>query len=435
MNFVDLIIKKRDKKVLTNEEIEFFIKGVCDDSIPDYQISAMLMAIFCNGLNTEETSKLTLDMANNGYVLDLSEIDGVKVDKHSTGGVADTTTLILAPLVASCGVPCVKMSGRGLGFTGGTLDKLESIENFNIYVSDKDVIKFGKESNIVVMGQSDNLTPADKKLYGLRDVTGTVDNIPLIAGSIMSKKIAAGADAIVLDVKCGQGGFMKNLDDAKALANAMVSIGKAVGRQCMAVITNMNQPLGNNIGNSLEVIEAIEVLKGEIKDGDLLEVSLTLGANMLVLAGKTNDIESGKKLLLSKIENGEGLKKFQQLIAQQSGNTKVLEDYSLFKQCSDTKDLVATKDGYIGNINSEEIGKSCVLLGAGRKTKTDKLDLGAGIIMKKRLGDKVSKGDVICSFYADGMEKINQAIPLVESAITFTNEKPKKEPLILDIVK
>ena len=294
MNIVDLIIKKRDGFKLTKEEIEFFIKGVSDDSLPDYQISAMLMAMLLRGMDDEETSILTLAMATSGDTFDLSPVKGIKVDKHSTGGVADTTTLVLAPLVASLGIPVVKMSGRGLGFSGGTLDKLESIPGFNISVSYEDAIKYANESNIVVMSQTANLTPADKKLYALRDVTGTVDSIPLIIGSIMSKKIAAGADAIVLDVKCGSGAFMQDIDSARKLAKGMQKIGESLGRKVIAVISSMDQPLGNYIGNALEVIEAIEVLKGNVK-GDLLEVVLTLGSNMVVSAGKAETEEEARK--------------------------------------------------------------------------------------------------------------------------------------------
>lgn len=319
MNIVDLIIKKRDGGRLTKEEIEFFVNGVVDSSIPDYQVSAMLMAIYFQNLDNEETSELTMAMANSGDTFDLSSVEGIKVDKHSTGGVADTTTLILAPLVASCGVPVVKMSGRGLGFSGGTLDKLESIPGFNIAVSETQALEFAKKSGIVLMSQTDTLTPADKKLYALRDVTGTVENIPLIAGSIMSKKIAAGADAIVLDVKCGSGAFMKDYDSAVALAETMAGIGRSVGREVTAVISGMDQPLGMNIGNSLEVIEAIEILKGNVA-GDLLEVSLTLGSYMLMSAKKVSTFEEGKNMLLENISNGKGLEKFRELLIQQGGN-------------------------------------------------------------------------------------------------------------------
>ncbi len=433
INIIDLIEKKRDGKVLSNEEIDFFTKSVSNGTIEDYQTSALLMAMYINGMNSVETSQLTLAMSKSGDWLDLSEIDGVKVDKHSTGGVADTTTLILAPLVASCGVPVVKMSGRGLGFTGGTLDKLESIPNFDIEVSDEDVIKYGKTTQIVVMGQSDNLTPADKKLYALRDVTATVSSIPLIAGSIMSKKIAAGSDAIVLDVKCGSGAFMKNIEEAEELATTMVEIGKHVGRNVIAVITSMQQPLGTYIGNSLEVIEAIETLKGNVI-GDLLDVSLELGSHMLVLAGKVNSPDEGKKLLYSKIQNGEGLAKFKELIDQQGGDSRVIDDYSLFDSCKCSHKVVALESGYFYSTDSEGVGRASVQLGAGRYVKTDVLDYGAGLIMKKRVGDKIEKGDVICEMFSSTMEKINLAEKMFMESIKISSTKPEIEPLILKVI-
>lgn len=306
MDFQDIIIKKRDKQKLTKEEISFFIHGVTDGSLPDYQISALLMAILLNGMDAEETAQMTMEMAHSGALFDLSSLPGFKVDKHSTGGVGDTTTLILAPLVASLGVPVVKMSGRGLGFSGGTIDKLESIPGFQVGVTEEDALTYGKTSHLVLMSQTDNLTPADKKLYALRDVTGTVDSIPLIAASIMSKKIAAGADGIVLDVKCGSGAFMKTQKDAEALAHIMVEMGQHVGRKVTAIISGMDQPLGMYIGNSLEVMEAMEVLKGNVK-GDLLEVSLLLGAHMLLLAGRVQTEAEGKALLQQQIDNGAGI--------------------------------------------------------------------------------------------------------------------------------
>ncbi|MGL4791446.1 MAG: thymidine phosphorylase, partial [Anaerotignaceae bacterium] len=350
-NIVDLIIKKRDGGILTEEEIKFFIDGVTNETIEDYQISAMLMAMYFNTLNEKETVALTQCMTYSGEIYDLSEIEGIKVDKHSTGGVADTTTLVLAPLVASLGIPVVKMSGRGLGFSGGTLDKLESIPNFKVDITKEEAIEFAQKSGIVIMSQTKNLTPADKKLYAMRDVTGTVDSMPLIVGSVMSKKIAAGADAIVLDVKCGSGAFMKDFKSAKELAQSMVSIGKAVNRKVNAVISSMEQPLGSNIGNALEVMEAIDILKGKAK-GELLEVSLTLGAYMVVSGGKTKTVEEGKKLLLENIENGNGLAKFRELIIQQRGNPNVIEDYSLFGMSKNEIFVKATKAGYVAKMDT-----------------------------------------------------------------------------------
>lgn len=433
MNIVDLIIKKRDGGKLTKEEIEFFIKGVTDSSIPDYQVSAMLMAIYFQDLDNEETSELTMAMAHSGGTFDLSSVEGIKVDKHSTGGVADTTTLILAPLVASCGVPVIKMSGRGLGFSGGTLDKLESIPGFKIDVTEEQALAYAKTSGIVLMSQTDNLTPADKKLYALRDVTGTVDNLALISGSIMSKKIAAGADAIVLDVKCGSGAFMKDYPSAVKLAKTMAEIGKSVGRNVTAVISSMDQPLGMNIGNSLEVIEAIEVLKGNVK-GDLLDVALTLGAYMLIGAKKVNSVEEGIAMLTENINNGKGLAKFRELLIQQHGNPDIIEDYSLLPLSKAKLDVKADSDGYIYSMNTAEIGRSSLETGAGRASKTDSIDFGSGIIMKVRIGDTVSKGDVIAEIYSATEEKCISAGRYLKDAIEIKAEKPEQPKLILDII-
>lgn len=433
MNIVDLIIKKRDGGKLTKEEIEFFIKGVTDSSIPDYQVSAMLMAIYFQDLDNEETSELTMAMAHSGGTFDLSSVEGIKVDKHSTGGVADTTTLILAPLVASCGVPVIKMSGRGLGFSGGTLDKLESIPGFKIDVTEKQALEYAKTSGIVLMSQTDNLTPADKKLYALRDVTGTVDNLALISGSIMSKKIAAGADAIVLDVKCGSGAFMKDYPSAVKLAKTMAEIGKSVGRNVTAVISSMDQPLGMNIGNSLEVIEAIEVLKGNVK-GDLLDVALTLGAYMLIGAKKVNSVEEGISMLTENINNGKGLAKFRELLIQQHGNPDIIEDYSLLPLSKAKLEVKADSNGYIYSMNTAEIGRSSLETGAGRASKTDSIDFGSGIIMKVRIGDTVSKGDVIAEIYSATEEKCISAGKYLKDAIEIKAEKPEQPKLILDII-
>ncbi len=434
MNIVDLIIKKRDGGKLTKDEIEFFINGVTDSSIPDYQVSAMLMAIYFQNLDSEETSALTLAMAHSGSTFDLSSIDGIKVDKHSTGGVADTTTLILAPLVASCGIPVVKMSGRGLGFSGGTLDKLESIPGFRIDVSEKQALEYAKTSGIVLMSQTDDLTPADKKLYALRDVTGTVENIPLISGSIMSKKIAAGADAIVLDVKCGSGAFMKDYDSAVSLAKTMVDIGRSVGREVTAVISGMDQPLGMNIGNSLEVIEAMEILKGNV-GGDLLEVALTLGAYMLISAKAADSVEDGKAKLLENIRNGKGIAKFRELLIQQGGDPRIIDDYSLLPISAEKEVVCAERDGYIYSMNTAEIGRASLETGAGRASKADSIDFGAGIIMTVRIGDTVKKGDPIAEIYSSSGEKCLSAAEYLKNAVTIKKEQPEKAKLILDIIK
>lgn len=434
MNFINLIAKKRDKEELTTEEINFFIKSVTDGSIPDYQISAMLMAIVLNSLNSRETYDLTMAMANSGETLDLSVIEGIKVDKHSTGGVGDTTTLILAPLVASCSLPIVKMSGKGLGNTGGTIDKLDSISGFSTSLETEEAINLAKEHNLVIMGQTLNLTPADKKLYALRDVTATVQSIPLIAASIMSKKIATGADAIVLDIKCGSGAFMKTIEDAAELAEAMVSIGKFNNRKVVALITDMDTPLGMNIGNSFELIEAIEILKGNI-EGELKKVALTLGGYMLILGKKAESIDEAVALLEENIKNGKGLEKFRELISAQGGNPAVIDDYSLLPKSSHVKELKSSKKGYIYSMNTLEIGNASVETGAGRKTKDDLIDYGAGIILKKRTGDFVSENEVIAEIYSQSLEKCELAYSMLSNAIRIENEKPELSSSIIKIIK
>ena len=435
MNFVDIIIKKRDGGKLTAEEITFFVKGVTDGSLPDYQISALLMAILLKGMDAEETAHLTMEMANSGGMFDLSSVEGFKVDKHSTGGVADTTTLILAPLVASVGVPVVKMSGRGLGFSGGTIDKLESIPGFQVHVTEEKALQFAKECGIVLMSQTDDLTPADKKLYAMRDVTGTVDSIPLIAASIMSKKIAAGADGIVLDVKCGSGAFMKDLESAEKLATTMADMGRHVGRKVTAVISGMDQPLGMYIGNSLEVMEAIEVLKGNV-GGDLLEVSLTLGANMLLLADRVKTEEEGNKLLLEQIRNGKGLEKFREMIAQQGGDVNIIDDYSLLPLSPVKVEVKAERSGYITKMDTAMIGRASQETGAGRMFKGQPLDFGAGIIMKKRTGGAIATGETLAIVYSESKEKCDSAAVFLKKAITIAEQKAAEQPpLIWKIIR
>lgn len=433
MKILDLIIKKRDGMKLSKEEIDFFVKGVTDGTIPDYQTSAMLMAIYFRGLDDDETALLTIAMAHSGKVFDLSEINGIKVDKHSTGGVADTTTLILAPLTASVGLPIVKMSGKGLGFSGGTQDKLNSIPGFNVDIDENHAIEYAKKTNIVLMSQNNELTPADKKLYELRDVTGTVESLPLIASSIMSKKIAAGADAIVLDVKCGSGAFMKDIDSAKKLANIMVAIGKNAGRNVRAIITSMSQPLGNYIGNSLEVIEAIEVLKGNVK-GDLLDVTLKLGAHMLMLANITDKEDTAIKILKENIENKKGLEKFREMIIQQGGNPNIIDNYSLLPHCEHEYKVISEYSGYITETNTALIGRASLETGAGRSYKEQELDYGAGIIMKKRIGDKIEKGETIALIYSSSVEKCASAGEFIKKAIKIEKDKKEIPPLILDTI-
>ena len=435
MNFVDIIIKKRDGGKLDAGEINYFVTGVTDGSLPDYQISALLMAILLRGMDEEETAQLTMEMAVSGNRIDLSSVDGFKVDKHSTGGVADTTTLILAPLVASVGVPVVKMSGRGLGFSGGTIDKLESIPGFQVDVLEEEALAFARKSGIVVMSQTDDLTPADKKLYAMRDVTGTVDSIPLIAASIMSKKIAAGADGIVLDVKCGSGAFMKDLESAESLAEIMVSMGRRVGRKVTAVISGMDQPLGMYIGNSLEVMEAIEVLKGNV-EGDLLEVSLTLGANMLFLAGRVQSETEGKELLMEQIRNGKGLEKFREMIAQQGGDVNIIENYDLLPLSPVKLEVKAERDGYITKMDTAMIGRASQETGAGRMFKGQSLDFGAGIIMKKRTGGAITTGETTAIVYSESKEKCDSAAVFLKKAITIAEQEAAEQPpLIWKIIR
>lgn len=433
MDFQDIIIKKRDKQKLTKEEISFFIQGVTDGSLPDYQISALLMAILLNGMDAKETAQMTMEMAHSGALFDLSSLPGFKVDKHSTGGVGDTTTLILAPLVASLGVPVVKMSGRGLGFSGGTIDKLESIPGFQVGVTEEDALTYGKTSHLVLMSQTDNLTPADKKLYALRDVTGTVDSIPLIAASIMSKKIAAGADGIVLDVKCGSGAFMKTQKDAEALAHIMVEMGQHVGRKVTAIISGMDQPLGMYIGNSLEVMEAMEVLKGNVK-GDLLEVSLLLGAHMLLLAGRVQTEAEGKALLQQQIDNGAGIAKFRELLIQQGGNPAIIKQPDLLPLSPCSLEVRAEKSGYLTHMDTAKIGRASQETGAGRAFKEQPLDFGAGIITKKRLGDYVEAGEVLAVIYSAKDEACASAAEIFQSALTISAEKAPLPPLVLNII-
>ena len=383
MRMIDIIEKKRDGKSLNKEEIDFFIKGYTNGDIPDYQASSLAMAIFFQDMNEEERAHLTMAMVNSGDVIDLSDIEGIKVDKHSTGGVGDTTTLVLAPLVASVGVPVAKMSGRGLGHTGGTIDKLESAKGFHVELTEDEFIKLVNENQVAVMGQSGNLTPADKKLYALRDVTGTVNSIPLIASSIMSKKIAAGADAIVLDVKTGSGAFMKTLEDAEALAHAMVSIGNNVGRNTMAIISDMSQPLGNAIGNGLELKEAIETLQGHGPD-DLTELVLTLGSQMVVLAKKADNLKDARELLEAAIQSGKALDKFKTFISNQGGDVSIIERPDSLEDAKYKIEYTAQKDGFISEMVANEIGVASMMLGAGRQTKEDIIDLSVGIVLNKK---------------------------------------------------
>jgi len=433
MRMYDIIKNKRDKKELTKEEIEFFVKGYTDGSIPDYQASALTMAIFFNGMTEKETATLTLAMANSGDTVDLSEFGNKTVDKHSTGGVGDKTTLIVAPIVASLGCIIAKMSGRGLGHTGGTVDKLESIEGFNTSLTNKEFFEQVKKIGIAVVGQTGNLTPADKKLYALRDVTATVDSIPLIASSIMSKKLAAGSHTIVLDVKCGSGAFMKTPEDAKALAEEMVKIGKNNNRNISAIITDMNTPLGKNIGNSLEVIEAIDVLKGNGPE-DLKYVAFILASEIVSLS-KNITIAEAENLVNDAIKSGKALEKFKEWISHQGGMTEWIENLDCFPKAKYNEDIVAEKDCYISSMNAEEIGVSSVILGAGREKKDDTIDMSAGIILNKKTGEKVKKGDIIATLYTNNEGSIKSAKEKLISAIEFSDEKPQDIPLIYEIAR
>ncbi|MXO77841.1 pyrimidine-nucleoside phosphorylase [Paenibacillus sp. OT2-17] len=400
MRMVDLIEKKRDGKELSTEEINFIIQGYTQGEIPDYQVSALAMSIFFKDMTERERADLTMAMVHSGDTIDLSAIEGVKVDKHSTGGVGDTTTLVLAPLVAALDIPVAKMSGRGLGHTGGTIDKLEAIAGFHVEISKDEFVDLVNRSKIAVIGQSGNLTPADKKLYALRDVTATVNSIPLIASSIMSKKIAAGSDAIVLDVKTGAGAFMKTVDDAKALAHAMVSIGNNVGRKTMAVISDMSQPLGLAIGNSLEVKEAIDTLRGE-GPKDLEELCMALGSQMVFLAGKAESLENAKEKLKEVIRNGKALEKFKEFIANQGGDASVVDHPERLPQAQYLIEVPAKQDGVVAEIVADEIGTAAMLLGAGRATKESEIDLAVGLMLNKKVGDAVQKGDSLVTIHAN----------------------------------
>jgi pyrimidine-nucleoside phosphorylase len=430
MRMVDLIEKKRDGHALTMDEISFIINGYTKGDIPDYQMSAFTMAVYFKGMTEQERADLTLAMVNSGDTIDLSKIEGIKVDKHSTGGVGDTTTLVLAPLVAAVGVPVAKMSGRGLGHTGGTIDKLESVSGFHVEIDNDEFIRLVNKNKVAVIGQSGNLTPADKKLYALRDVTATVNSIPLIASSIMSKKIAAGADAIVLDVKTGAGAFMKDLEEAKELAKAMVDIGNNVGRQTMAVISDMSQPLGFAIGNSLEVKEAIDTLKGN-GPTDLEELCLTLGSHMVVLAKKASTTEEARTMLKEAITSGKALETLKLFLSAQGGDASVVDDPSKLPQAKYIIELEAKETGYVSEIIADSIGTAAMLLGAGRATKESTIDLAVGLELKKKIGDQVAKGESLATIYSN-FEDVQAVKDKLYASIKLSSEKVEVPPLIYD---
>ncbi len=429
MRMYDLIEKKKKGEELTTEEIRYMIAGFTDGSIPDYQMSAMTMAICFQGMSKRETVDLTLAMRDSGEVLDLSGINGVKVDKHSTGGVGDKTSLALTPMIAALGVPVAKMSGRGLGHTGGTIDKLECFQGFTTGISDEVFIRNVNEIGIAIAGQTANLAPADKKLYALRDVTATVDQMSLIASSIMSKKLASGSDAIVLDVKTGNGAFMKSMEDSVALAEAMVSIGTMAGKKTAAVITDMDQPLGYAVGNSLEVLEAIETLNGN-GPKDFKEVVFALGSLMLQFAGRAKDDADARNLMQAVIADGSAKKKFAEFIEAQGGDSAPVYDTSLLKVAEIQTPVTADCDGYVHRILAEDIGIACMTLGGGRETKESEIDLSVGIVLKKKNGDAVKAGDTLAIIYGNDNEKIAHARELISRAYEIGENSVEKLPVV-----
>lgn len=431
MRMYDLIEKKRGGGALTDEEIDFMITGYTKGDIPDYQMSAMMMAIYFQGMNDKETLKLTTAMRDSGDQLDLSAIEGRKVDKHSTGGVGDKTSIALTPLVASVGVKVAKMSGRGLGHTGGTIDKLESFDGFRVDISNEQFIKQVNTIGVSIMGQTKDLAPADKKLYALRDVTATVENISLIASSIMSKKLAAGADAIVLDVKTGSGAFMKNLDDAKALAKAMVNIGKGAGRDMFAFITDMDEPLGYAVGNALEVKEAIDTLKGK-GPADFTELVLNLACRMVMLSGIETDEDKAMALLKENIANGKALDKLAEFVSAQGGDSRAVYDTDLLPKANNVYELKADKDGYITHINCEEVGIASLVLGGGRETLDSVIDLSVGIVLNKKCGDKVSAGDILAYVHYNDDKKKEDSVKRLKDAYQIGDSYNKTKKVIID---
>ena len=418
----DIIDRKKNGEELTKSEIEYFVGGFTRGEIPDYQASALLMAIWFCGMNDRELADLTLSMAHSGDMINLDAVDGFTVDKHSTGGVGDKTTLIVAPAVAACGGKVAKMSGRGLGFTGGTIDKLESIPGFNTSVGEKEFIDNVNKIGLCIAGQTGEIAPADKKIYALRDVTATVDSIPLIASSIMSKKLAAGSKGIVLDVKCGSGAFMKTYEDAKLLAEKMTAIGQRAGRKTVALITNMDIPLGRAVGNALEVKEAVKILKNEQKD-ELYEVSVALAAHMLSLVNSKDIYECDKMIRLA-IENGSALEKLKEAVGAQGGDISYIDDTSKFIDASVCIEYKAEKSGYINKIDAQKIGRASVLLGAGREKKDDVIDFGAGIYLCKKTGDEVREGDTVARLYTNKNEYADSALAVIKEAFDYSQKKP-----------
>ena len=429
MNMVDVILRKKAGQALTHEEIRAFARGAADGSIPDYQLAALLMAICWQGMNAEETTHLTMEMMHSGGMVDLSAIDGVCVDKHSTGGVGDTTTLVLVPLAAACGAKVAKLSGRGLGHTGGTLDKLESIPGCSIDRTQEQFVEQVQKIGCAVIGQTQDLCPADKALYALRDVTGTVGSIPLIASSIVSKKLASGAGAIVLDVKTGSGAIMQTVEESIHLAKAMVDIGSQAGKPILALVTGMDQPLGTHVGNALEVKEAIDILSGRA-GGDLLTVSLELGSRMLIASGIARDVEDGKARMMEALRSGAGLKKLREMIVAQGGDGSVCDDVNNLPQAAYKVDVPSPAAGYVAKMDTTAIGYAAQGLGAGRVKKTDVIDPAVGLVMQVRLGDYVSEGEALATLYINQPEQAREATARLQAAITLTQEQPELPPLV-----
>ncbi|MBQ2603788.1 MAG: thymidine phosphorylase [Acutalibacteraceae bacterium] len=433
MDIIDIIAKKRDRKELTQQEIEYFVKGVTDGTIADYQASALLMAVFLNGMTDRETTDLTLAMADSGERVDLSTVNGLTVDKHSTGGVGDKTTVIVVPIAAALGAHAAKMSGRALGHTGGTVDKLESIPGFRTAVDPDEFIDIINKTGAAMIGQSKNIAAADKKLYALRDVTATVESVPLITSSIMSKKIASGSDCIILDVKCGSGAFMKNTDDAQKLAESMIRIGKLCGKRITALITDMDIPLGFMVGNTLEIIEAVSVLKNEQK-GDLYELCIELAANMYSLTS-SKTVEECRILAKQAVESGKAFEKLKEIVSAQGGDASYLIDTSKFKKAEFCFDVISECEGFISDMNCEAIGLAANALGAGREKKEDSIDHSAGIELCRKTGDHVNKGEILAKLYTNTPEKLDGAKAQFLSAVEFSEEKPQPKPLIYKIIQ
>jgi len=430
---VEIIKLKRDNKTLTKEHLSFFINGYLSGEVTDYQMSAFLMAVYFNGMTEEETFDLTEIMLNSGKTVDLSYINKIKVDKHSTGGVGDKTSLILAPLVASCGIAVPMISGRALGHTGGTLDKLESIPGFRVDYSIRDYKKIIEKVGVVMIGQNSDFAPADKRIYALRDVTGTVDNLSLITASIMSKKLAEGTDAIVFDIKMGSGANLQNLKESEKLTKYLISVSKKFGKKAIAILTDMREPLGYKIGNWLEVEECLEVLNGKIVK-DLSKVNNLLSGAMIYLGGKAKSIEEGEKIAEQKIKDGSAYKKFLEIVEEQEGDVSYIKDWKNYKQDKYSKKIISEKTGYVSEMNAHKFGLASIELGCGRKKITDKIDYLAGIILNKKCGDEIKKGEMICELWAGDMEKIGRAEKIITEGLVVSDKKPKERKLILDII-